>query len=318
MHQKHILEGIPGFDDWTEITTITKGRSSDKKFKVKTSSNQYFIVRLSDKSHYALKKIEFDAVKKLTISHLNITHPINFGLTSSKEHVFMIYTWVEGDDAQEIIPTMDSSLQYAYGREAGWMLREIHSINAPSDQEPWEPKFRRKVENRLQMYKEGNTRLNHEARVIEFLYDNLYLLKNRPQTLQHGDYHLGNMVVSPSRNKGSKYSLGLIDFNRLSYGDPLEEFERWVFTVKSSIPFMNGQIHSYFGDKVPEVFFRLMAVYTAYSIIGSIPWAEPFGIKEVENMLELANSVINMYDGFRSFVPKWYEMPNNDRSISLT
>jgi aminoglycoside phosphotransferase (APT) family kinase protein len=135
-------------------------------------------------------------------------------------------------------------------------------------------------------------------------------LKNRPQTLQHGDFHLGNMVISQTTNSEMGFKeLGLIDFNRMSYGDPWEEFERCVFTVQKSVPFMNGQIHAYFKDDVPELFFQLMAFYTGYSCIASIPWAKPFGHDEVEKMRVLSNSVIKDFNNYQYYIPNWYEDP---------
>lgn len=53
---------------------------------------------------------------------------------------------------------------------------------------------------------------------------NRYLLEGRPQTFQHGDYHVGNMIITKSRE------LGIIDLNRFDYGDPWEEFNR-IFGV---------------------------------------------------------------------------------------
>jgi len=75
------------------------------------------------------------------------------------------------------------------------------------------------------------------------------LLKNRPQTYQHGDFHIGNLIVTPDN------TLGVIDFNRWDYGDPFEEFYKMMlFSRELSIPFAMGQINGYFENRVPNNF----------------------------------------------------------------
>lgn len=110
-------------------------------------------------------------------------------------------------------------------------------------------------------------------------------------------------------NSADSRELGLIDFNRLSYGDPWEEFMKCYFTIQKSVPFMNGQIHSYFDDDVPDLFLKLLAFYTGYSIIASIPWAKPFGLEEIEKLRILSNSVIEEFNNYQDYIPKWYEDP---------
>ncbi|MGY5876849.1 MAG: phosphotransferase [Candidatus Thorarchaeota archaeon] len=198
--------------------------------------------------------------------------------------------------------------QYEYGRKAGIMLLEIHRTPAPPETPPWGQKFRQKVENCIKLYHEMGINLDYGQDVINFLREHIQLLDNRPQSLQHGDFHLGNLVLARQSNADSR-ELGLIDFNRLSYGDPWEEFERCYFTIQKSVPFMNGQIHSYFDDDVPNLFLKLLAFYTGYSCIDSIPWAKPFGLEEIEKARILSNSVIEEFNNYQDYMPKWYEEP---------
>ena len=116
------------------------------------------------------------------------------------------------------------------------------------------------------------------------------------------------MVLSRQTNADHR-ELGIIDFNRLSYGDPWEDFERCYFTIQKSVPFMNGQIHSYFDDDVPELFFKLLAFYTGYCCISSIPWMKPFGPEEMERTRIMSNYVIEAFNNYQDYMPKWYEEP---------
>ena len=61
-----------------------------------------------------------------------------------------------------------------------------------------------------------------DNKIIDYIENNRYLLSGRPQCFHHGDYHVGNMIISPDNE------LSIIDFNRWDFGDPWEEFNRIV------------------------------------------------------------------------------------------
>lgn len=127
-----------------------------------------------------------------------------------------------------------------------------------------------------------------------------YALGNRPQCFQHGDYHVGNMVIT------IKGELGIIDFNRIDYGDPWEEFNRITFCVNTSPIFASGYINGYFDDEVPDLFFRLIALYIASNQLSAIPWVISFGKKEVATMLKQAENIMAWYNGLKTYIPNWY------------
>lgn len=70
--------------------------------------------------------------------------------------------------------------------------------------------------------------------------------------------------------------------------------------------FASDRIHGYFNNNAPDLFFKMMAVYIACNQLSSIPWAIPFGEEEVANMLSRAESVLEWYDDFQTYIPKWY------------
>ena len=317
MNQNKLLHEIPEFSKWTEIKPICKGWSFDTKFKVKNAANESFLVRFSDSSLYAQRKKEFETIKKLPLNHLNIPQPIDFGLTKSQDKIYTIYTWIDGIDAEQEIIKLSPKHQYECGRKAGIILRQIHAIPAPADQEPWDLSFKAKNEGWIKKYEQETVKLDYGQNVIRFLRENMNYLHNRPQTLQHGDYHLGNIVLNKIIHKNNTfddfsfpYEIGIIDFDRLSYGDPWDDFKRCFYTIQRSIPFMNGQIHGYFQNVIPDLFLRLMAIYTGHCCIASIPWGRNFGLDEVDKMRRLANEMIKSYDNFNSYIPNWYHPPN--------
>lgn len=310
MKNEEILSDIPGCSDWTEITPITKGWSFDTKFRVKDASDNLYIIRISKSSDYQIKHQEFERIKQIPFDQINASRPVAFGLSRSKNFVYSIYTWIKGDDAEKIIPQLTKDEQYQYGRTAGEILRKIHSIAAPKNQSLWGARFQAKINRGIHAYHEIDMKLDDDQDILHFLRNNQHLLEHRPQTLQHGDFHLGNMVIDHQTNRNMDHNLGVIDFNRSDYGDPWEEFERSVFTVRYSVPFMNGQIHSYFQDNIPDSFFPLMALYVAYSSIASVGWGMQFSVEETQNLISIANDVTQTYNGYHTVIPTWYVEPD--------
>lgn len=117
---------------------------------------------------------------------------------------------------------------------------------------------------------------------------------------QHGDYHIGNMMI----DRGGQ--LHVIDFNRNDYGDPWEEFNRIVWCAQKVPLFASGMVNGYFDDNVPMEFWRLLALYISSNTLSSVYWAIPFGQDEVNTMLNQAKEVLSWYDNMRNPVPTWY------------
>ncbi len=304
MNQFSLLEDIPYYKTWKKIRPINKGWSLDKKFYIENGSKDKLLLRLSDIGNYQSKQKEFETIKALKKLEINGPQALDFGLCGKDTCTYSLYTWVEGEDAEDILQTQSTKCQYEHGIKAGKMLQKIHTIAAPLNQKQWETRYTQKIQQKIRDYKKCGITIEHGAQIIRFLENNLSYLANRPQVLQHGDFHVGNFVISRDN------ILGLIDFNRMDYGDPWEEFNRIVFSWRVSVPFAVGQIHGYFNNHIPDLFFRLMAVYITTNTIGSITWAQAFGEDEIEFMRTNAREIIKAYDGFSTYVPKWYHAPN--------
>ena len=107
----------------------------------------------------------------------------------------------------------------------------------------------------------------------------------------------------------SDNKLGIIDFNRCSFGDPWEEYDRFIFSWDNSIDFANGQIHGYFNNMVPDEFFRLMCFYNAINSLVSITWAIQFGETEIKVSLSNIEKYYKAYNSYKNHIPDWYEEP---------
>jgi aminoglycoside phosphotransferase (APT) family kinase protein len=296
-----IIINIQRHEDFIKIEPINKGWSNDKKYYIETVNAEKLLLRISDISEYDKKKAEFEAVKLVEKQGIPMTQPIEFGVCNDGKSTYSLLSWAEGEDAEAAIPKLSQKEQYELGIKAGELLKKIHSIPAPEGQEPWGQRFNKKVDYKIEKYKECDLKFFGDKKVLNYIEQNRHLLENRPQCFQHGDYHLGNMVV------GSNGKLSVIDFNRFDYGDPWEEFNRIVWCAENSKYFATGRINGYFANDVPEEFFRLLALYISSNTLSSIYWAIPFGQGEVNTMMKQANNVLYWYEDMTNFVPKWYK-----------
>ncbi len=299
---------IPGSSAWTKIEPIKKGWSSDDKYYVEmdrgaasgAAGGQKLLVRISDITDRSRKELEFDALRALDGVPILMSRPIAFGTCNSGRSVFTVLTWIDGVPADEYLPALSPNEQYALGCAAGRTLKALHTIPAPEGQPSWGERFNRKIDRNIRTHASCEFSLPFADAIISYIDSNRHFLEGRPQVFQHGDYHCGNMIVTPEGE------LGIIDFNRVDYGDPWEEFNRIVWCAAVSGHFASGRINGYFDDEVPDEFFRLMGLYIGSNMLSSVPWAVPFGRSEVDTMIAQAREVMDWYDGYRQYVPRWY------------
>jgi serine/threonine-protein kinase len=101
-------------------------------------------------------------------------------------------------------------------------------------------------------------------------------------------------------------SLSIIDFNRWSWGDPWEEFNRVTWCAQAAPDFARGRIDGYFDGDVLDDFFPLLALYIAVNLMGAMTWSIPFGQKEIDVTANQAAEVLAWFDGMKNPVPTWY------------
>ncbi len=297
----HIYEDIRESRTWEKIELVNKGWSKDKKYHIYTKKGEELLLRVSDIFQYEIKKKEFENMTILSKSNILMSFPLDFGVCNNNKSVYSLHTWIKGEEAELALRKVLEQEQYELGYKAGQYLKQIHKLPAPKSQTDWAEKFNRKIDRNLKNYQQCGIKFSEADFFINYVNHNRELLRNRPQCFQHGDYHIGNMIITPTGE------LGIIDFNRWDYGDPWEEFNRIVWCVRTSKSFASGYINGYFNNDIPELFFRLMALYIASNQLASIPWAIQFGQEEIDVMTSLAQDLIGWYDDFIEFIPKWYK-----------
>ncbi|MDR0905428.1 MAG: phosphotransferase, partial [Oscillospiraceae bacterium] len=228
------------------------------------------------------------------------SRPVDFGVCDDGKSVYQLLTWIDGEDAAEVLPTLNEAEQYALGIKSGEILRKIHSIPAPVTIEPWATRFQRKIDDWVEKYN-SNPAVHSDigAVIIEYLRKNCRILENREQTFIHGDFNTENIIICNGE-------LGLIDFNSYNspYGDPWWEFYSIAWTNTEPIHYFRGQINGYFSSNPPEEFFAVLAYYCAYCALTAI--ADTEELNGQSNGVDVANMILRWYDNFNSVVPSWY------------
>ena len=276
---------------------IHKGWSGDKKFCAVTAEGDKYLLRISPIELLERKKRQFDRIKDAAALNIPMCMPMEFG--TCEEGVYSIQSWVEGLDAEEYIPTLPKETQYAYGLDSGRILAKLHTLPAPLDAPDWETRFNAKIDRKIRNYESCPLKYETDEAFLRYIRENRHLLSGRPQSYQHGDYHIGNMMIIGE-------ALTVIDFDRDDHGDPWEEFNRIVWCAQAAPAFARGMVDGYFGGSVPMEFWRLLALYISSNTLSSLPWAIPFGEKEIQVMRYQAAEILHWYDNMNDPVPTWY------------
>ena len=286
------------YNDIIEKIPIEKGWSPAKKYRAVTASGENYLLRIEPRERISRSSSHYLHMRNVEKLGIPMSIPLEEGVCP--EGGYLIQSWIEGKDAEEALPGLSPEQQYAYGLEAGQILRKIHAIPAPPEVKSWGEYINRKIDRKLEGYAACELKYDQGEELIAFIQSHRHLLSDRPQTFQHGDYHCGNMMIDTNGQ------LTIIDFDKWDYGDPWEEFNRIVWCAKCSPAFASGRIDGYFDGPVPDEFWQLLALYMTYNTIGSLAWAIPFGEDEIQVMRRQAADLLQWYDHFHIIVPNWY------------
>lgn len=277
---------------------IEKGWSGDQKYCVTTADGSRYLLRITSPERAHRFYLGYLRMQEAAALGIPMCLPVEFG--SCLEGTYAIHSWVEGVDAEGYIPTLPDEKQYTYGLDAGRVLKRLHSLPAPADAPEWEGRFNAKIDRKITMYLACPLKYENGDAFLEFIGGNRNLLSGRPQTYQHGDYHIGNMMI----DRDGK--LTVIDFDRDDFGDPWEEFNRIVWCAQAAPAFASGMVDGYFGGEVPMEFWKLLALYICSNTLSSLPWAICFGDAEIATMKHQAAQILQWYDHMQNPIPSWY------------
>ena len=285
---------------------IAAGWSADRKFCVTDADGTKYLLRISSPEKEAYKRLEFQTMESVAALGIPMSRPVEFGMC--EEGVYSLQSWIDGTDLAEALKFMDAETRYEYGLESGRILRKIQEVPVPPEEneELWEAYYNRKINRRISAAVECPVKFRGQEDMIAYVENSRSLLKGRERTYQHGDYHVGNLMVDRQGR------LQVIDFDRYEFGDPWEEFVRIKFDVEAAAEFAAGRIDGYFGGKncVPQEFWKMLAFYLFSTESASPAWGIQFEDGTAEKMVRMAEGIYDWYDWkdgrIMEPVPKWY------------
>lgn len=287
---------------------IQKGYSEEIKYKVKADKN-YFL-KISPLSFTKKKELE---VKYISALEKEIKFPKLVEMKFETNSILSLYEWIDGVDIREYVSKLTGEELYQYGIQAGSFLKKIHSLSIEEILVNWQEYYIQKSKKKIHSFRKLNENFAEIETFIDYIQSHQSLLKYRPISLCHGDYHVGNMMIELETKK-----LVIIDFGSLEIGDPMEEFNRMIWNAQLSEEFATGLINGYFNGKIiPDDFWKLMAYYMACDVVGSIPWAVNYGNDQLTIMLERAKIVLDWFDNFERVIPKFYKKSKSKKDGNL-
>ncbi|MCM3025512.1 aminoglycoside phosphotransferase family protein [Bacillus safensis] len=301
MNKTDLMQHIPLLKEAVSIEQIDKGYSRDEKWVMTKVSGEKYVLRFTDQDQYDKIKTQFNLLYELRRHGVQCADPVNIGVLEAKQQVYYILSFIEGQEAKEIMSQLTEEKQYAIGVSAGQDLRNMHRYPAPSHIEPWEDRVMKKHHRYLTAYRESGISLEGDEKVAQFIAKHIDIVKGRPNQFQHDDFHLGNIIVN-----NNKYA-GVIDFNNFDWGDPIHDFYKVaLFSRETSEAFSAGQINGYFDGNIPDDFWLLYSVYVAMSIFSSIMWVIKFDPGQMDEMIERLENVLKDHHYFNEIEPEWY------------
>ena len=297
-----MFEGISIADTFSTVKEIEKGMSGDRKYYIETIESRKLLLRITEVSNYETKKKDYEFLLCLNKVGLPVPKAIEFGVCEDGASVYMLLEWMEGEEAEKVVPTMKKDKQYSIGVTSGQILRGIHENSIINDMEQdWYDRYFDVIQPRIEAYKNEGIPFEGADEILAFIEENKHLLHDKKQRRIHGDFHLGNLIIN------EKEELFVIDWQTVDFegvGDP------WVDFINIGIEhpsFAAGQIDGYFNHQVPETFWRMLALYLSVSAITAIVWAKYFAPERLERIMALNKNVVNWYDGMKQMIPSWYK-----------
>ncbi|MBC1572094.1 phosphotransferase family protein [Listeria sp. FSL L7-1426] len=276
------------------ISEIKKGFSVDRKYQV----DETYLVRVFSIDLLQERKQEFEIIRELSSQIPLVPKAYDFGTIG--EEGYMIIDYLRGEDAESGMSHLSNLEQFKAGFSAGELLRKIHELPLDIPVMNWFDFQAAKFNRKVQELKKLGVTAPFLTETEKFVLENIVRLKNRPICLQHGDFHPANIILD------NKKFVGLIDFNRLEFGDPLFDLAKiGFFTTEVSIPFARGNILGYIDKEEVTDFWNLYALYTAMHITSSVNWAAKNESRNFKKLMNYAAKTAASHDNFQKLMPNW-------------
>ncbi|MBC1355260.1 phosphotransferase [Listeria welshimeri] len=276
------------------IHEIKKGFSVDRKYQV----DKKYLVRVFPKELLLERKKEFELLQALHSIVPYVPQAFEFGYFNGEG--YMIIAFLNGGDGEFGMDDLSDLEQFEAGFLAGEVLRKMHALPLEVPKMNWFDFQTAKHKQKSVELEELNLRLPFLMEADRFINDNIARLKDRPICMQHGDFHPANIILN------HKKFAGIIDFNRLEFGDPLVDLAKiGFFTTEVSVPFAQGNMLGYIKEQEIAGFWELYALYTAMHIVAAVSWAARDTSRNLEKIISYAAKTAVSHANFQQVIPNW-------------
>ena len=195
----------------------------------------------------------------------------------------------------EFLKTHKTDDNYKLGIQFGEYLHNYHN-KQPCSNKDWYEIFNTKANYLFYMHGVSDFIGDDDYILIDYINDNKHLTKNLKACSILGKVNFQNIEISDDLE---------INITSQQWGDKTFDFVNVNQAALVRKEFAKGVFEEYFkNEKVPIKFFRLLSLYQAYIILTNI-------VNSRNNKTDLddeeTNGLLNMYDNFNQFIPKWIE-----------
>ena len=128
---------------------IEKGWSGDAKYRAETAAGEKYLLRITPKEKSGNREALNCLMQQVAAMDVSVCRPVAFG--ECCEGIYSVQTWIDGEDAEAVLPMLPDVEQYLYGMEAGRILRKLHTIPVPEGYPDWAERFNRKNDRKIEM-----------------------------------------------------------------------------------------------------------------------------------------------------------------------
>lgn len=299
---EELIRDLPAGRKVTKIEFLDKGYSTDRKYVLWAGTEPMYVLRVSDISEAERRRRDHDAVSRLGEMGIPCPAMIAFGTNEELGVCFIVQSYVAGECAEDALPTLPTDQQRRIGLDAGLTLRRIHHALPPPGPVDDFAIRSAKYGNWVAAVRELGIRVEGDDRAALYAESSMHLLRDRPTTFRHGDFHPGNLIVRDGK------LAGVIDFNRCDWGDPVDDFYKVaLFGAPLSEYYARGQITGYFDGDPPDDFWPLYNLYVAMVIPGDIAWTHKHWPQYLDKSIPLLESITRTHDFLAGGPPEWWK-----------
>lgn len=286
------------------LSDVPGGVSFDIKVKV-TCEGKDYIVKVAEgnspnPSEPEKRMLWYRAIHQIHQQNSSVLGPFWFGVRNG--HVVTATDWIKGKQLNEVFDTCPE-LMVGIGKKAGEIVKNIHhqefvKTTLKDKGVIIAPKIKALAEKMVGEINLKGITFAYIDKAIDYLNENLSLVSEERAGIVHNDLRPENFILTDE-------NLYLFDFDSGMISDCYGDFTYLsVMSEKKYRAFSYGLIRSYFGDEIPEEFWRVNLVF---SIMKLLDYAIYKFDKKGTMVVQQASSFIEAFEHYSTDVPTWWK-----------